>query len=497
MRQEHEASLAQASKQVQPARSAQAQSSRPKVDSGKEITPLNGGSGTASIVVHKTGTATPLFLLTCAHVIGTKDGLNAPVPDVYAPKEGTCTPEPIGSPIPELMDTFTGDRSEAVQKYWKIGETVFSVDAGLITLKPTARASNIIPEIGPINAQQRDLVAEWQLDKSTSLVEFQGNKFMDLKPERQITVRKYGRTTQFRQGKLSRLIKDRAFDLRFPTVEEQGLLFEIRATPGQEVVEDKYEHLDFDAFDLPNTTLDDVVALFEHTPCVVDKIGNHGIRVRRSFFSRPGDSGSPVVDEQKRLIGILVAGARQKLHLKGERPVFVETGNSQCIFLRPVLERLGVAYHAAGQNTAGENLIVPGMTIATEPAPDFAQFERDAAILTTSAEGHRLSELAARHAAEVRSLIHHNRRVMVTWHRFKGPGYIVALLRSTPMPPAIDGVPLADLLRAMQRVLIAEGSPTLKRTVEAEGDPFIAHLSGVASLSAFAERLQALEAVSA
>ncbi|MBZ9772625.1 hypothetical protein [Mesorhizobium sp. CO1-1-8] len=493
------ASMARPSKETgKPARNAHPHSSKPKVDSGNEITPLNGGSGTASIVVQKPGQAKPLYLLTCAHVIGTKKPLDNVVPDVYAPKEGTCTPEPIGSPEPDLMDTFVGELSEAVQKFWKIGDTLFSVDAGLIKLKPAARASNVIPQIGAIAAQPRDLIDEWHLDKAASLAGFGAERFMDLPPERQLVVQKYGRTTQLRKGKISRLIKDRAFDLHFPSaVDELGLMFEIRAAAGQKVVEDEYE-LDLAAFG-PGETLDDVVARFEHTPCVVDKVGDHGIRIKRSFFSLPGDSGSPIVDEQKRLIGILIAGGQEELFIKGERPVRVETGNSQGVFIRAVLERLGVAYRAAGQNAAGDNLIVPGMTIATEPAPDFAQFQREAAILTRTVEGRRLTDLAARHAAEVRSLIHHNRRVMVTWHRTKGPGYIVALMRSTqaPLPAAIDGVSLADMLRAMQSVLAAEGSPSLRRTVEAEGGPLIVRLAGIASLAAFAERLETCEPVPA
>lgn len=478
-------------------RAAQPHSSKPKVDSGKEITPLNGGSGTASMVVNKIGTTTPLYLMTCAHVIGTKKPLDPVVPDVYAPKEGTCTPNPIGLPISELMDTLTGRLSEAVQKFWKIGDTVFSVDAGLITLNPTTRASNVIPDIGPINAQPRDLIAEWKLDKAASLVGFGTNKFMDLPAAQQLTVRKYGRTTQLREGRISRLVKDRAFDLRFPDVEEQGLLFEIRATPGQQVVEDSYE-LDLAGFG-EGTTLDEVVARFERTPCVVNKIGDHSIKIARAFFSLPGDSGAPIVDQQNRIVGILLAGEQETLFLKGDRSIRVQTGNSQGMFIRAGFERLGVALFAQGQNAAGKDLIVPGMNIALEPAPDFAQFERDAAVLNQSAEGRRLTELAVRHAAEVRNLVHHNRRVMVTWHRFKGPAYIVALLRSslTPLPRTIDGISLTDLLRAMQGVLATEGSLGLRRTLETEGEQLIALLDDVASLATFAERLESLEPVSA
>ena len=43
--------------------------------------------------------------------------------------------------------------------------------------------------------------------------------------------------------------------------------------------------------------------------------------------------------------------------------------------------------------------------------------------------GADLAKVVRRHLDEVRQLVHHDRRVLVTWHRHRGPGFVNAVLR--------------------------------------------------------------------
>jgi hypothetical protein len=213
--------------------------------------------------------------------------------------------------------------------------------------------------------------------------------------------------------------------------------------------------------------------LFKNTKITAIKGGSAAtptLKISGRVFSQPGDSGAPVVDKDNQIVGLLASGSSQTIYVKGKpEAVEIHTENSQVIFIRAALENLQVDMLPAGQHTFGSPLIVPGRAIERDQrmAVDWMAFDAARRAIETSLRGARMVSIFRHHFEEVRQLVHHRRRVMVTWHRNQGPGFIVAIARASllpgwPISAEIDGVPLIDALRAMRNVLVAEGSPALR-----------------------------------
>jgi hypothetical protein len=261
------------------------------------------------------------------------------------------------------------------------------------------------------------------------------------------------------------------------TVSENALLFEVEVNAGQPQFSAEYE-LDMDRFMsvLAIATADEVVDLFKNTKVTASKGGSTKtptLKVVGTTFSQEGDSGSPIVDKDKNLVGILRGGTIQTIFVKGQdNPVDIVTGNSQGVFIAAAFEKLQVTFLPAGQQTAGATIIVPGMAIERMERDqiDWHALDSIRTAVQRSGTGARLNPVIQRHFGEVRQLIHHRRRVMVTWHRNKGPAFVAAFLRAARRPSEaiageIEGVRLTDSMRAMRNVLMAEGSPGLQAAI--------------------------------
>jgi hypothetical protein len=476
------------------------QSSTPKVKAGTKITRGKygtgpGGIGTASVIVRKKGAATGAQVMTCAHVLGKHAvGADVTVEDanvVYSPERSTCSGiecnRPFGQVVTATLETSDAD---VVQASIKFGSETFAVDAALIDLAPDATGLNDIPRIGQI-AGVRDLIQEWSLTTPPAS--------LDLPPARQIPVKKYGAVTDYTEGTIKRLaqadIKEVDPGTGAMTV-GKGYVFEVEVNAGQPQFKQEYE-LDMDQFmsRLAIATADEVARLFNGTN-VAATVGGSAqtptLKIVGTTFSQKGDSGSPIVDNDGKIVGILRSGSVQRIYVKGKNPVDVVTGNAQGVFIVAAFEKLGVAFLAAGQQTAGRRVVVPGMAIqrAQGEALDWSALDRIRDDFERSPTGMRLTPMFRCHFDEIRQLVHHRRRVTVTWHRFKGPAFVTTFLRaarspSEPLVPEIDGVRLQDAMRAMRNVLMAEGSPVLQSAI-------LAHEAELFELAGKAESIHAL-----
>jgi hypothetical protein len=460
-------------------------SSTPSVNPGGKITrgkygAALGGRGTAGLIVRRKGASTGALVLTCAHVLGTSavDPATA-VNDnlVYSPEfsdsSGIACNKPVGQ-----VDSKTLQRSpdRVIQSLMTFGSVNFAVDAALIELVPTADARNDVPKIGKITGV-RDLIAEWALTSAPPVA---------LPTARQLAVRKYGISTQYTTGKLRGLVQQKVIEFgdgSTPAVEKQGWVLEIEAGPEQALFEAEYE-LDMSRFaaDIEGiTTPEDVKALFNGTGVTATLGGSpmaRTLKIVGHSFSQPGDSGSPIVDENNKIVGILTSGRHIRIFVNGQdAPVDIHAENSQAIFIQAALDKLQVDFLPAGQPTAGTPIIVPGRAIersGQEPV-DWAVLDNVRAAFEGNPAGARLAAMVRRHVEEVRQLVHHRRRVMVTWLRSKGPGFLVAIARSArlpgwPVPREIAGIRPIDVLRAMRNVLEAEGSPALRAAIAEHED---------------------------
>ena len=213
------------------------------------------------------------------------------------------------------------------------------------------------------------------------------------------------------------------------------------------------------------------------------------ITITNHPFSRQGDSGAAVVDDQENLVGLIHGGTARRLFVAGEpEPIEVRTNRSFVVFIKPVFTRLGVSLPPETHSTFGSRrIVVPGAPIERQSRPPWLALERkpcpDGPI---PRKGARLLAVCQTHAPEVRDLVHHRRRVTVTWHRNRGPAFVAAAMRASnghTMAAEVGEVRLVGLLRAMRDVLLAEGSPALAAAIRANEAEVFAFTSQATTLS--------------
>jgi hypothetical protein len=449
-------------------------SSHPSVTAGDEISRskyAGYGRGTACLIVRPRGAVNGAQLLTCAHVLGTPsiDDAGGTADQVFAPELSTCLGSECNNPVGSVVATSLQPRADsAIQAMLVVGPEAFAVDAALVNLDAKANASNVVPKIGVIKSV-RDLIGEWGLAS-------QSQTDLAVPVVKQVKVAKFGSSTGYSEGTIRRLARQHAIEQAAgQTLERDVLLFEIQANPGQKPFTAEYE-LDMPRF-LQTEGLAQasaIAAQFNTSPALNATIGGSAtsptLKIVGNTFSQPGDSGAPIVDENGRIVGMLASGTFGSVYVKGrQEPARIATGESQAIFIKAALDKLQVDFLPAGQNTAGATVVVPGMAVSRgwRAALHRPTLDQIATAIEDTPQGSRLVALARRHSDEVRHLIHHRRRVTVTWHRYKGPGFVASLMRGDQsagalMPSEIDGVPLTEALRAMTRVLRAEGSAALQ-----------------------------------
>jgi hypothetical protein len=297
------------------------------------------------------------------------------------------------------------------------------------------------------------------------------------------TVYKVGRTT----GKTAGIVR------RITTVNVSA----DSANPGGPTIA-AHEMIEID-FDVTSTT--------DHTNCL------HNER-----FAEHGDSGSLVVDTQRRAVGLLAIGPPASADLLAPPR---KHGAWACQIV-PVLDQLGVCIPTAGGTShgscaatdgsgtslgeagdfetphgqvvfAGHSLAGVGVGPATAPAPlcitDEQQHHllqlRDA--LRETPRGRELHDTFALVRREIGYLVRNSRPVKVVWHRNQGPAFLVHALNhlkgeTATLPREVAGVSRAALLTRMAEVLGAHGSNPLRGAVERHGAEVLVMLSDADSV---------------
>lgn len=197
-------------------------------------------------------------------------------------------------------------------------------------------------------------------------------------------------------------------------------------------------------------------------------------------FSEPGDSGSAVVDEQGRVVGLL----------KGECPTTIlglltqtkaivipiadvlnEFRDKEGLDLqvatatRPGIEnRVPSAAGTRVRDSARPAAIVENKAdLRTSMGAGLASLEND---LDRSRRGRTIISVWLEHQTELTELVNNKRPVTVAWHRNGGAELVQSLLRAVevpghPIPHRIGGKPLAEALRAVRTAFVEYGSPEL------------------------------------
>jgi hypothetical protein len=229
-----------------------------------------------------------------------------------------------------------------------------------------------------------------------------------------------------------------------------------------------------------------------------------------AWFAQHGDSGSILVDEDNRVIGI-IQGVPDDTD-----PNVSPTASSAACHILPVLDKLGICIpvttgtsHGSSRATDGSGIgpaiLTPGpgglgpgdfpipdgeirfaaagqsaVALAGSPGfPDPVPISDDeldqmrdlVAALRTTAKGRELHDTFGYVRREIGYLIRNCRPVKVVWHRNQGPAFFAHVLNhlrgyTVTVPHEINGIPGALLLTRMADVLSVHGSNPLRMAIE-------------------------------
>lgn len=193
-------------------------------------------------------------------------------------------------------------------------------------------------------------------------------------------------------------------------------------------------------------------------------------------FTRSGDSGSLVLNEQGEVVGLLWAVRTPQLPDPNDPTLVQPTPNGQGLVnhIELVTDALHIDISFAPPGPGGPitaTVETPARRSDPEPLVTSSQlFRRIAAELSESENGRHLLELVRRFDAEVIDLINHDRPVMVAWRRNRGPAFVAAFIshglgKIDRMPVELDGVRLGALARIMADRLCERGSPELAEAI--------------------------------
>ncbi len=192
-------------------------------------------------------------------------------------------------------------------------------------------------------------------------------------------------------------------------------------------------------------------------------IGGPGLENFSSFCCK-GDSGSALLDDQRRIVGLLrqtnCSGEGHATGIDGVMRalgITVETATA-AQQLRPVPKIVGINAMIDSSGAFAPRMVVsPGLQDTMERARQE---------LLATPFGQKYAQIVEQRHQEVIELVNRNRRVATVWHRNGGPQMIAEVLkvvqsRSQPIPGEIAGKPLAQSLLRIQEVLMKYGTAGL------------------------------------
>ena len=405
-------------------------------------------SGTLGLIVRR---GSDRFILTNAHVLDDGSNLFDGARDIYDPHMKTCAGIHCNNPIAQIIDNsgVRGTRPESDGKTYYVDCTLATVNAGV-------DGANNLPGVGALDQGVRDLASDAGAMGTV--------------------VRKNGSTTGLTTGTLVEL---------FETETDGSIVWQMRvaATTGHSYS----AHWQLDPAEDPNEVKNRFTGTVSAT---IESSGGHNVlRVSGTVWTLPGDSGSPVVDAQRRVVGLHYGGVVTRVNITtddGSDFADVPLGDGVEAYIVPVFHALNLdpatAVIPPGSPSSGATVEAPEMEVmrGSWAAAEHAMRELEAAAKNTPA-GRRLLALLSAHYPAIAHLVHHRRRVTVVWHRNRGPAFAAAILQAlrrpdAPMPTELSGVRLVDAARKFGSVLEMEGSPGLAAAVRAETD-LLLHLA--------------------
>jgi len=201
-------------------------------------------------------------------------------------------------------------------------------------------------------------------------------------------------------------------------------------------------------------------------------------------FAVGGDSGSVVVNSQRKIIGLLVG------ELEGLGGFYA------ACHIEPVLNYLGVTMvstqHLAGASADATSLESELALAAADPNAALAATLRDN--ILSSELGQFYHALALQHLQEVTHLVNRVRPVTVAWHRLHGPDFLGHMVNASrhadhAVPREFHGVERGPGFDQLLDVLARHGSPGLRGSIEAHRHEVRTLLDSADDIGTLADRL--------
>lgn len=181
-------------------------------------------------------------------------------------------------------------------------------------------------------------------------------------------------------------------------------------------------------------------------------------------FSRRGDSGSAIIDQDGYIVGLLF----------GSNSLSPPQDRTAANHIEDVCSALGITINfASAAQHAGARVSVPSSVLA-EPNMGHEAYQAARERLRSEPAGRWLLDTAERHRVELVTLVNRTRRVTVAWHRAQGPAFLAAALNELraggeSLPLIVNGQPLDAALERIAAALAIHGSPALRQDLDAHG----------------------------
>ena len=206
-----------------------------------------------------------------------------------------------------------------------------------------------------------------------------------------------------------------------------------------------------------------------------------------ALFADEGDSGSVIVNDDRKIIGLLFGGD-------------ANIGSGTACHIHPVLDLLQIMM-VSTQNPVAYDAKTAALEsqISIElPGPDLVRAAALRNEILASERGRMFRVLVEKHREEVVYLVNRVRPVTVAWHRVHGPDFLAHVVHASrhaaySVPPELDGVERKAALERMAAVLKEHGSARLREEIESHGEEMVTLLEQASDLEGLAEQMRTPE----
>lgn len=324
----------------------------------------------------------------------------------------------------------------------------YEIDCGLALLENEVTCNNNIDHIGLLSQQIRDVLPDIILSAV-------------------VQVQKYGAVTGYTTGTITEILYVET--MPGPVIHVMTIL------PSQgKAFKEEYE-----ISQSSTLTIQQIIDLFQGKPVTARRANPADPTGRRlifegKIFSNHGDSGSAIVDMNRKLVGNLHKGSFVNISTTNGQ-VSVPTGTTSACFIVPTFSFLGLDPNTAIIQTvpsAGETIAINEEDFETDQF-DLIKVEQ---LISSTIRGRSILDDFYQHGEELVQLIHHNRRVRFCWIYNKCPQFIVATISSAkrnrlePFKKTLDGKSFITAFKKLEKVLLEEGSLSLQETLLRHSD---------------------------